>query len=689
VKNIEEKLQKPVNRRETLFQEDASPHHGLANHNKQYFRDMTKLKAKSHNPAKSRLALAVTGALAFSLLAGCGGGSSSSSNASNNSATPTQMTGTVAVGNAVANANVTVIDVNGNSATATSSSSGTYTVSLAGLTAPFMVVATDPSGANSTLVSVVSRLPSGTSAPVVANVTTLTTAVASLLTTSGNPLDLSASGSLKSLVTPSSVSSAVATLDSALAPILSANGLSATFDPIGTAFTPNQTGADAVIDSVQIVPNPTGGTELVSSANPSAGIPLAQGTSVSTPLAAPPAPANYLSSLISTLSQCLSASSTSCSAIDASYLENGFTTFAAAHPSLAASGATLGMPHTIKFFTGTNGKQQALIALPYTLNGANGEDVTVAQETGSDTWDIIGNQEQYNVTITSYVSRRTFVDSIDAPFSRYESGLGITIPAGAAGTPNPANLAAASVTGPGINGTAYLLPRSGTGNSTLALTSQALTSVPTGGATTSSNTSLYRWSWLSQPGATSTFTPGTNSLGFYTPQPITVSSVPQFATYTVTFYDASGNQLGSTSVMNITPTAAATAGVFVPWQTLTPATLSAALSPSGSLAGAQTSISLSWSNLINNQNVAPLVAKAQIQGATSSTEVDGWWVGPTPFSANGLYTESVTAGVAQNNVQQCTSACQFPALQAGAGRLAELFFTIGKTAYYNDWKYAD
>jgi hypothetical protein len=653
---------------------------------------MTKLKAKSLNPAKSKLALAVTGALAFSILAGCGGGGSSSSNTVSNSATPTQMTGTVAVGNAVANANVTVIDVNGNSATATSNSSGTYTVSLSGLTAPFMVVAVDPSGANSTLVSVVSQLPSGTSAPVVANVTTLTTAVASLLTTSGNPLDLSASGSLKSLVTPSSVSSAVATLDTALAPILSANGLSATFDPIGTAFTPNQTGADAVIDSVQIVPNPSGGTELVSSANPSAGFPLIQGATVSTPLAAPPAPANYLSSLISTLSQCLAASSTSsasCSAIDSSYLENGFTTFATAHPSLTTSGATLGMPHTIKFFTGTNGKQQALIALPYTLNGVNGEDVTVAQETGNNAWDIIGNQEQYNVTITSYLMRRTFLDSIDAPFSRYESGLGITIPAGAAGTPNPANLAAASVTGPGINGTIYLEPRSATGNSLLALTSQALTSVPTGGATTNSNTSLYRWSWTAQPGATSTFTPGTNNFGFYTPQPITVSSVPQFATYTVTFYDASGNQLGSTSVMNITPTVAASAGAFIPWQTLTPSTLSSALSPSGSLAAAQTSISLSWSNLVNNQNIAPLVAKAQIQGATSSTEVDGWWVGPTPFSTNGQYTESVTAGVAQNNVQQCSSACQFPALQAGAGRLAELYFTIGKTAYYNDWKYAD
>ncbi|MGV2291985.1 hypothetical protein AAHK20_24965 [Trinickia sp. YCB016] len=601
----------------------------------------------------------------------------------------------MAIGNAIANANVTVIDVNGNSASATSNSSGTYTVSLSGLTAPFMVVAADPSGVNPTLVSVVSQLPSGTSAPVVANVTTLTTAVASLLTTSGNPLDLSASGSLKSLVTPSSVSSAVATLDSALAPILSANGLSASFDPIGTAFTPNQSGPDAVIDSVQIVPNPSGGTELVSSANPSAGIPLVQGTTVSTPLAAPPAPANYLTSLISTLSQCLASSSTSCSAIDASYLENGFTSFATAHPSLTASGATLGMPHTIKFFTGTNGKQQALIALPYTLNGANGEDVTVAQETGSGTWDIIGNQEQYNVTITSYVSRRIFVDSADAPFGRYESGIGITIPAGAAGTPNPANLASASVTGPGINGTLYLVPRNATGNSTLGLTSQALTSVPTGGVTTNSNTNLYRWSWAALPGATSTFTPGTNSLGFYTPQPIAVSNVPQFATYTVTFYDATGNQLGSTSVMNITPTAAASAGASVPWQSLTTSTLNSVLMPGGSLATtAQTSMSLSWSNLINNQNIAPLVAKAQVQavpgtGVTPSTEVDGWWVGPTPFAANGQYTESVTAGVAQNNVQQCTSTCAFPSLVVGASRLAELYWTVGKTAYYNEWKYTD
>ncbi|TKC82946.1 hypothetical protein FAZ69_24905 [Trinickia terrae] len=648
--------------------------------------------------AKTRLALAIGGVLALSIVAGCGGGGSSSGSTATSSgtstATATQLTGTVAVGNAIANANVTVIDVNGNTATTTSNSSGTYTVSLAGLTAPFVVVAADPTGNNATLYSVVSQVPTGTSSPVVANVTTLTSAVAALLTTSGNPVDLASSSSLQSLVTPATVTAAVTKLDSALASILSANGLNATFDPIGTAFTANQTGADAVIDAVQIVPGPSGGTQLVSTASPSSGITLSQSTTVSGPLSAPPATANYLATLFSQLSQCLAASSSSCSAIDASYLDNGFATFATAHPSLAASGVTLGMPHTIEFFTGTNGKQQALVALPYTTSSGSGEEVTVAQDTGNGTWDIIGNQEQYNVTITSYVSRRQYLDSADASFGRYEAGLGITIPVGAAGTPNPAALAAASVTGPGISGTLYLVPRSASGSSTLSLTSQALTSVPTGGVTSSANTSLYRWSWTALPGATSTFRPGTNNRGFYAAQPIDVSSVPQFTTYTVTFYDTSGNQLGTTSVRNITPTMSSSAGANVAWQTLSSSTQNDVLNPSGSLAGTQSTINLSWSNLVNGRNIAPPVAKAQIQsapgtGVTPSTEIDGWWVGPATFAAGGQYTETVTAGVASNNVQQCSPACQFPALQTGGGRLAELYFPIGKVAYYNDWKYND
>jgi hypothetical protein len=604
------------------------------------------------------------------------------------------MGGTVAVGGPVANANITVIDANGKSVTTTSDASGNYTISLAGLTAPLLIVASDPAGVHPALASIVASIPSGTTAPVIGNVTTLTTAVAALLTTSGNALELTGSGSLSALAQTGSVTAAIAKLNTALSTILPANGIkAASFDPVGTTFTANQTGADAVIDAVQVVPAPNGGTQIISSAAPSNGIALNQSTSVSTPLVSPSVSAGYLSSLMTALTQCLAGTSSACTqAVDTNYKENGFTTFATAHPKIAAASVTIGTPQTLGFITGAGGVQEALVSIPYTTTGGvAGTEVTVVQQTGSNTWDIIGNQQQYDATISSYMSRWQFLDANDAPNSRYEAGLGISIPVGG---PNPANLAAASVTGPGISGALYLVPRAAAGNGTLALTSTKQTSVPTGGMKSGSNTNLYRWSWQTLPGATGTYSPPSGRQGFYASSAVDLTTVPQFATYTVTFYDSTGTQIGQPmSVVNTTPPISAAAGAGVAWQSLAAGVQSDFLNPNGALAAAQSSVTLSWSNLVNNQNIAPLVSRTQIQAVPGSGvttgEVDGWWPGPATFAASGQYSSSVTAGTDQFGVQQCTSACQFPVLQAGASRLAELNWNVGQTVYYNIWKYQD
>jgi hypothetical protein len=637
--------------------------------------------------------------LAFSVMDGCGGSGGSSPAAAVANAAPTQMTGTVAVGSPVSGANVTVLDVNGATASATTNASGTYTVSLAGLTAPFVIVATDPSGVNPDLVSVVPTVPTGSSAPVVANVTTLTSAVAALLTTSGNPLDVASSGNLASVVTPSTVNAAVTTLNTALAPILTANGLSATsFDPIGGAFSANQTGADAVIDTVSLVqaPGSNGGTELVSNdPNTTTGITLNNSTPVTATLPAPTVAANYLAPLMTELGQCLGGNTASCSqAIDAHYVDNGYTSFTAAHPAFAASGVTLGLAQTLKFFT-NNGTPEALVRLRYTTSsGAEGSAVTVVKKVSASVWDIVGNQQPFDVTITSFVARRTFVDTTNKPYSRYESGIGISIPAGASGTPNPTNLASVEVTGPGINGvsngTTFLVPRSGSGNGTLALTGNLLTQVPSTPVTSNTNTNLYRWSWHALPGATGTYVPNTNDLGFSTQTPIDVSNVPYFASYTVAFFDSTGTQIGSTfTVVNPTPPVGWNAGTATQWQTLSPSSISAFLNPAGSLAGAQSAVNLSWSNLIGGYNIAPVASKSQIQAVPATgAEVDGWWDGPATYEPNGQYSATVKAGVDQYGVQQCSTPCPFPALVAGGVRIAELNWTVAQTAYYNIWRYA-
>jgi hypothetical protein len=632
-------------------------------------------------------------ALVLSLIAGCGGGGGSASTSS--TAQAATMTGTVAVGSAVANATVTVFGANGASATVTADGSGGYSVSLAGLTAPYVVVATDPSGVNATLVSVLASVPAG-STSVVTNVTTLTSAVAALMTASGNPLDLATGGNFSANVTADAINTAVSKLNAALSTILAANGVSpGNFDPIGTPFAPNQTGIDAVIDDIALVTSASGGVQLMSVGDTSSGIPLKRGASIGGPLSAPPAHGAYLAPLMAQLAQCLAGTTSACGqAIDAGYLDYGYTSFSSVHPSLMASGTKLGTPQTLRFFT-SDGVEKALVKLRYTsASGVPSSTVTVVQKTSSGTWDIVGNQQPFDVSIRSFLAKRTYLDSATAPFDRYESGIEIRVPAGANGTPNPVTLGSVGVTGPGINGTAFLVPRSGSGNTLLALTSTALMLPPTTATTTNSNTTLYRWSWQAAPGASGAFSPDTGSLGFYTPASISIATVPNFATYTVTFYDTSGHPLASSfPVMNMSPAVPAVAGNGVPWQTLSSDTIANVLTPGGALAGTQASLPVAWSNLVGGVPVAPVVTGAAVQAVSGGllhlSNVEGFSTMPKNFALSGQYSTAVVAGVDQNGTQQCVSICSYPALQTGGWRLAELMWSMDDVLFYNIWKYND
>ena len=640
-----------------------------------------------------RVAWTAASALALFALAGCGGGDNPSTGAG---VTQISVEGTAAVGAPMAGASILVVDTKGAAVTATADSNGHYTASVTGMAAPLVVLASDPGGVDAPQVSVVPSI--GAVSTVVANVTTLTTAIGALLTSTGNPTDLVTHSSTLATVTPANVAAAIKNLKTALSPILAANNVdAATFDPIGTPFTADDTGLDAVIDAVQVLPAPAGGVELLSTADSTSAITLNSAANISTALAVPPMAAGYLRPLMSSLSQCLNGTSAACGqSIDAQYLSNGFTSLTKAHPALAAPGVTLGVPRTLAFFL-FNSTERAWIQLPYHApNGNDGSIVTVVQELSDGTWDIIGNQELYDVTISSFVARRQFQDPTGAKFSRYEAGLSINVPVGAVGTPNPIDLASVGISGPGINGTLYLTPRAGVGNGLLGLTSTAQASPPLNGALSNSNTSLYRWSWQALGGsANGTFVPGNGELGFYTPSPIDVSQVPRFARYAVTFYNSGGFRIGPiwTTVVNASPTLSAAAGQGVLWQSLSSDSLTNFLSPSGTLAGQQTTAPLSWSNLVNGANSAPLVGKVQVQATPgagmNASAVDGWWIGPSQFAINGSYAATVTAGIDQAGVQQCSSPCVYPALQPGASRLVELGWGAGQIEYLNMWQYND
>lgn len=503
------------------------------------------------------------------------------------------MTGTVAVGVALAKATVTVVDANGNTATATSRSNGTYSVPLSGLTAPFLITATDPSGASITLYSVVGSANTRSGVPLNANVTPLTTAVAALMTTSGNPADLSGN---HSSITLSAISTAEAVLDTAIAPILTANGMTANFDPIGTSFTPDQTGADAVIDSIAVAPSASGtGLQIASLANSNAPIALNRTTTVSTPLTAPSQTANYLANLQAWLSTCMAGTASACSiAIDASYLNNGDATVQASHPSLFAPGTTLAGIKTLAFLPAgtlpavTN--PAALVNLIYTdASGNQSFSIDVVQKTAAG-WNLIGDQAQYNMSIASFVGRLQFTDVADAANSRYESGLNIQIPRGI--TINGDDVISAVVTGPGLpsSGAILMSGLTGTVGNNLLFTSGAAsepiyncsnnpciatgqTVAPNGGIT-----SQYKWDWIGLSGNSVT-SPGTPD---YAAQPERLSSIPEYAAYTVTFYDGNGTQIGTPqTIVNTAPIAAAASGKYAPWQTLGSDIISDFLSASG------------------------------------------------------------------------------------------------------------
>ena len=658
--------------------------------------------------SKAGAALTVAASLTFALLAGCGGGGSSGST-TNTSTTPSTLTGTVAVGDALSGANVLVIDANGNNVTTTSDSTGTYSISLTGLTAPLFITATDPNGVNAPMYSVEASITTGTSAAVVANVTTLTTAIAAQLTTDGNPLDLATPSVLSTLVTPATVSASVTKLNTALSSILTANGIaSASFDPIGTAFTPNQTGADAVIDAVAVTTTAAGGMQLSSVGNSGTMISLNSSAAVGTPLARPTVQANYLATLLSQLSQCLGGTNSACtSAIDASYLENGSTSFQTEHSGIATAGSVITGVHTLNTYTAGNFPNtnvtlpSALVRILYTSpTGVPSFALTVVQQQSNGNWDIIGNQQQYNVSISTFLMRRQYLNTVpstnggndDATYNRYEAGLNISVPNNAGSSVNPSTLKSASVTGPGLNGlangTVWLEPRSAVGSTSLSLTNSILTTAPTGGTTTGANTTLYRWSWQALTSSNSTFVPTATERGHYTASTDLMTVAP-YSVYTVKFYDTTGTQIGNpVIVINSSSVLTSAAAASVTWQTLGSDYISNFLTPGGSLAAAQSSVSVDWSNLVNNQNLAPLVAGVQIQTSPASgSEVDGWWPGPGSYVSSGQYVETVTSGLSQSGVQQCSPACSFAALAAGNNRNTELYWNMNGTLFYNIWNY--
>lgn len=180
-------------------------------------------------------------------LASCGGGSSSPVAP----ATGATISGTAATGAAFAGATITVLDKSGTVVgTGTSGTDGKFTITLSvGATGPFVLQAVRD---DQTLVSVAADASTST-----INITPITNLIAARLSASGDPAKLI--DELKAnatTLTADAIAAKVAEVVTALQPLLDAAGV--TGNPITTQFTADGTGADRVLDALQITVTPNG-----------------------------------------------------------------------------------------------------------------------------------------------------------------------------------------------------------------------------------------------------------------------------------------------------------------------------------------------------------------------------------------------------------------------------------------------
>jgi hypothetical protein len=424
---------------------------------------------------------------------------------------PAMLAGTAAVGAALANANVKVTDVSGANvcleATVVTNGTGGFTCTvLAGRTAPFLVVVTDPFAAYPPMVSIVTTTPlAGTT--LVTNATPLTTAIVGQLAPDGNALSVVSNPALIDLAALAAIKANVLTQ---IQPVLSALGAPAGYDPFTTpivAATPTQSGntADQVIETLRIS-TVAGTTYIATVDNPAGSVPIANAGTTNPPQL--PAPSPTLLSLndtarrvVQSLNDCfalpvaarvlaldsgipansggpsVTAMAPVCQAIaHPDYLTSGYR-FGQRYYGLLTDSAMVGAtfsPAEIMLFvddTSAADNDAAVLNLRYVdANGVSGNQIEVVRKlpgtatagNPSDWW-VHGNRRAVDATIRAFIRRseQRAPNPGTPPFtnagaSRFETGLEIFVNKDG---PNSAGLRAARVTGPGLPPAGVVLTR--------------------------------------------------------------------------------------------------------------------------------------------------------------------------------------------------------------------------------------
>lgn len=402
------------------------------------------------------LSLALAGIVSAGL-SGCGG--------TNNTSTPTTITGTAATGAAFTGGTVYVYDSRGQEVGSTSTidaTTGQYSLTLAdGAVAPFVLVAsrTTSDGQTETLVSVI-----GSKDQTTANITPITSLIASRLSPSGDPTkllsELSAGGAT---VTPSAIASAVTEIGTILAPLLTATGTSSS-DPLTTSFSTNGTSYDRLLDSISV--NFTPSSSTTTNIDITAKTVLADGqqpattsftntTTSVTPLDASvaaatlvePGTSTLIGDLLRQLSTCYAlplssrVSGADAASVTAAECKNAF--FGNDPSNFLSNGGRVGQGKAFNGLFVAGGTGVVFSQGTYEFSRTNGDIVAGYKSrdtTGNETFDtfvlrkdtdgklkLIGNQYAYPGGVTAYQQLRQFISLNQSAYNYYSSGYALGV----------------------------------------------------------------------------------------------------------------------------------------------------------------------------------------------------------------------------------------------------------------------
>lgn len=513
-----------------------------------------------------RLALAIASAGLLTIY-GCGGGDGSSSS----TAASTTFSGVAATGAPFVGGSVVVTDATGATAgTATTGADGSYTLNFdpTKFTAPFVITVKGNIGnAEETLVSV---QPTTVNATV--NITPITNAIAALMSSTGNPIDLVTNiATDKANITVANVADVEKGFRDALAANMTAMGLDpATDNLLNTTFSAK---LDKLLDNVKVEVTSSGEIKMSSNAGSAvdddtfgAGTPtaaksvtLSKGVkptaalATSLPAAAAgqtPIGIDAIETARLALNACFALpaatrysagvyASQCASLVTSSYKNEGRTTaqeFGTTSGLIADSGND-GMefqkPEILRQLSATPNREKLVVRLSAKrTDGQMRELTTVAENnpTGYTGWQLVGNQRDYETFVNGVATNRI---SANTPANnRYETGLNLYV-----GTST--SIASVVVTGPGLTTAITLKPKTGCDFLTIvpSVSTNPNANTNSGGAWPCS--SLYRVRSLKTDGTA--FTPSSNShlFGSLTDADITAIQPLDLYKFVITKTDAS------------------------------------------------------------------------------------------------------------------------------------------------------